>query len=47
MTQQVNYCMQALWQAGYRCYMVGGCVRDSILGLQPHDYDLCTDATPE
>jgi len=26
---------------------VGGCVRDSLLGLTPHDYDLCTNATPE
>ena len=40
-------CMDALHLAGYQAYAVGGCVRDSLLGLQPHDYDLCTDATPE
>lgn len=40
-------CMDALHLAGYQTYAVGGCVRDSLLGLQPHDYDLCTDATPE
>ena len=40
-------CMQALSAAGYRVYAVGGCVRDALLGLTPHDYDLCTDATPE
>ena len=44
--EQVTYCMQVLQQAGHRCYGVGGCVRDSLLGLQPHDYDLCTDASP-
>lgn len=27
--------------------MVGGCVRDSILGRKPHDYDICTSATPD
>ena len=39
-------CMQSLEQAGFQAYAVGGCVRDSLLGLTPHDYDLCTDATP-
>ena len=39
-------CMQSLEQAGFQAYVVGGCVRDSLLGLTPHDYDLCTDATP-
>ena len=34
-------------QAGYGCYAVGGCVRDSLMGRCPQDYDLCTDATPE
>ena len=32
---------------GYEAYVVGGCVRDSILGLEPHDWDICTSATPE
>ena len=32
---------------GYEAYVVGGCVRDSILGLSPHDWDICTSATPE
>ena len=40
-------CMRALEQAGFQVYAVGGCVRDALLGLTPHDYDLCTDATPE
>lgn len=27
--------------------MVGGCVRDSLLGIEPHDWDICTSATPQ
>lgn len=42
-----EYCIGALQAQGYRTYAVGGCVRDSLLGLTPADYDLCTDATPE
>lgn len=41
------YCISALEKAGYPCYAVGGCVRDALLGLQPHDYDLCTAAPPD
>ena len=33
--------------AGYAAYAVGGCVRDSLLGLTPHDWDLCTSALPQ
>ena len=40
-------CIRLLEEAGYPCYAVGGCVRDACLGLQPHDYDLCTAAHPE
>ena len=36
----------ALEGAGFAAYCVGGCVRDSLLGLTPHDYDLCTNALP-
>ena len=43
----VQFCINALEAAGYPAYAVGGCVRDSLLGLTPHDYDLCTAATPE
>ena len=34
-------------EAGKELYLVGGCVRDLLLGRQPKDYDLCTNATPE
>lgn len=43
----VENCMDILRQAGFEAYAVGGCVRDSLLGLTPHDYDLCTNALPE
>ena len=45
--KNVLYCLQALEDDGYSAYVVGGCVRDALLGLTPHDYDLCTSATPE
>ena len=37
----------ALHKAGHAAYAVGGCVRDSLLGLCPHDWDLCTSALPQ
>ena len=43
----VRLCLDRLENAGFAAYAVGGCVRDSLLGLTPHDYDLCTAATPE
>ena len=42
----VRFCIDTLEAAGYPAYAVGGCVRDSLLGRTPHDYDLCTAATP-
>ena len=36
-----------LEQAGFSAYAVGGCVRDTLLSLCPHDWDLCTSARPE
>ena len=39
--------LDTLHRAGYAAYMVGGCVRDSLLGLTPHDWDLCTSALPQ
>ena len=39
--------LDALHGAGHAAYAVGGCVRDSLLGLAPHDWDLCTSARPE
>ncbi len=39
--------MQALTQAGYEAYLVGGAVRDLLLGQTPSDYDITTNARPE
>jgi poly(A) polymerase len=36
-----------LHREGYKAYLVGGCVRDLLLGQEPADYDVATDATPE
>ena len=40
-------CIHTLERAGFEAYAVGGCVRDALMGLTPHDYDLCTNATPQ
>ena len=42
----VKACIDSLESAGFSAYAVGGCVRDSLLGLVPQDYDLCTSASP-
>ena len=39
--------VQRLRQVGHIAYFAGGCVRDLLLGLQPKDYDVATDARPE
>lgn len=43
----IHYCIRRLEDAGFQAYAVGGCVRDALKGLTPHDYDLCTSARPE
>ena len=39
--------LQTLDEHGYEAYVVGGCVRDSVLGRNPHDWDITTSASPE
>lgn len=46
LSDAAKQCIEILEQAGFAAYAVGGCVRDSLLGLTPHDYDLCTNALP-
>ena len=36
--------LQTLRAAGHSAYVVGGCVRDSLLGRAPGDWDICTSA---
>ena len=38
--------LRVLHEAGYEAYAVGGCVRDSILGRRPNDWDITTNAMP-
>lgn len=47
MPPYVKTVMDRMTQAGWQCFLVGGCVRDSLLGRTPQDYDLTTDARPE
>ncbi len=42
-----QYIIERLEQAGFEAYVVGGCVRDSILGREPGDWDITTSARPE
>ena len=44
--QKVKFIIDTIRQAGYEAYAVGGCVRDSILGRIPDDWDITTSATP-
>ena len=39
--------VQTLRQRGFQAYLVGGCVRDLLLGREPKDYDVATNATPQ
>ena len=39
--------MQQLQEAGFIAYYAGGCVRDQLMGVSPHDYDIATSAHPE
>ena len=45
--EYARFCLNRLEEAGFAAYLVGGCVRDAVLGIQPSDYDMCTAALPE
>lgn len=44
---QIEYVLRKLVAAGYEGYLVGGCVRDFLLGKEPSDFDITTSALPE
>lgn len=44
--EKVQYIINTIMEAGYEAYAVGGCIRDSILGRVPDDWDITTSATP-
>lgn len=43
----ISYALSLLEQRGYKAYVVGGCVRDDLLGRQPADHDITTSAKPD
>ena len=45
--EDVKAILHTLQSAGYEAYAVGGCIRDSILGREPEDWDITTSAKPE
>ena len=45
--ERVSYIIERLEEAGHEAYAVGGCVRDSMLGREPQDWDITTSALPE
>ena len=42
-----SHILKTLTVAGYEAHFVGGCVRDLLRGVPPHDWDICTSARPE
>lgn len=42
----VKYILNILYSNGFEAFIVGGCVRDILLGKIPHDWDICTNAKP-
>lgn len=45
--EKIRRVLDSLHGAGYEAYIVGGCVRDALMGLPPHDFDITTSASPE
>lgn len=44
--KDVKLIISTLENRGFEAFIVGGCVRDALLGIEPHDWDICTDARP-
>ena len=44
--KEVSHIIETLTEAGFEAYAVGGCIRDSLLGRTPNDWDITTSATP-
>lgn len=44
--ENVKYIIDTIMEAGYEAFAVGGCIRDSILGREPNDWDITTSASP-
>lgn len=46
LSKEVEFILNTLNNKGHKAFVVGGCVRDSIMGLKPHDWDITTSAEP-
>ena len=44
--KDVEELIEEIYNNGYEAFIVGGCVRDSVIGLVPNDYDITTNANP-
>ena len=44
--ENISCALDMLESAGHEAWVVGGCVRDSLMGIIPHDYDITTSALP-
>ena len=45
--ENISFVLDRLTKEGFAAYIVGGCVRDTLMGNEPHDYDITTSALPE
>ena len=45
--EKAKFIIETITKAGFEAYVVGGCVRDSILDRKPEDWDITTSAKPE
>lgn len=45
--KEVKVIAEIFYKRGFELYLVGGCVRDLLMNTIPHDWDMCTNATPE
>jgi tRNA nucleotidyltransferase (CCA-adding enzyme) len=44
---QVNTAIELLYDSGFEAFAVGGCIRDTVMGTEPHDFDITTSAYPD
>ena len=44
---EIQFIIERLQKSGFEAYLVGGCVRDMLMDITPHDYDITTSASPE
>lgn len=45
--QKIEFIIDTIQKSGFEAYLVGGCVRDMLMDITPHDYDITTSAPPE